>query len=171
MSRPHSSLLRERGLENEDLFIFMRLLLGLCVQLGSFACWHHFPRSDNNMLQTKHTRISSTYKRSKPTAQPACLQVLMHTLRTLQKVWSIPKRLNQLIHNNWVCPKKSGPFHWLGVALNLFKVLGILGTLWGHPRGNISISRGMGGLEKKRGFSDFGLHPHYYREFPRAKSG
>jgi hypothetical protein len=27
-------------------------------------------------------------------------------------------------YNNWVCPKKSAPFHWLGVHLNLFKVLG-----------------------------------------------
>ena len=42
-------------------------------------------------------------------------------------------------YNNWVCPKKSGPFHWLGVDLNLFKVLGLtwdpMGSLPGQAFG------------------------------------
>ena len=29
----------------------------------------------------------------------------------------------------------------------------------------------MGGQEKKRVFSDFGLHPLVHREFPKAESG
>ena len=29
----------------------------------------------------------------------------------------------------------------------------------------------MGGQEKKRGFSDFGLHPLVHREFPKEESG
>ena len=40
-----------------------------------------------------------------------------------------------------------------------------------HPWVGSSISRGMGGQEKKRGVSDFVLYPLVHREFPRAKSG
>ena len=44
-----------------------------------------------------------------------------------------------------VCPKKSGHFHWLGIDLNLFKVLGNTLDSTGHPQGNRLISRGIGG--------------------------
>ena len=56
-------------------------------------------------------------------------------------------------------------------SLTSSRFLGILGTPWDHPVGSSSISRGMGGLEKKRGFSDFVLYPLLHREFPRAESG
>ena len=48
---------------------------------------------------------------------------------------------------------------------------GIVGTSWDHPRGSSSISRSMGGQEKKSFFSDFVLYSLLYREFPRAESG
>ena len=45
-----------------------------------------------------------------------------------------------------------------------------LGPQWGHPQGNNSIFRGMGGQEKKRGFSYFVLHPVLHTAFPREES-
>ena len=64
-----------------------------------------------------------------------------------------------------VCPKKSGPFHWLGVDLNLFKAY--LGPHGVTPRAIDQF------LEpgKKRVFSKFGLHPLVHIEYPRAESG
>ena len=47
----------------------------------------------------------------------------------------------------------------------------ILGTPYDHPEGGSSISRNMGGQEKKRLFSDFVLYPLFHREFARAESG
>ena len=38
-------------------------------------------------------------------------------------------------YNKRVCPKKSGPFHWLGVDLNLYKVLGHTWDPLGSPPG------------------------------------
>ena len=38
-------------------------------------------------------------------------------------------------YNNWVYPKKCGPFYWLGVDLNLFKVLGHTWDPMGSPPG------------------------------------
>ena len=49
--------------------------------------------------------------------------------------------------------------------------MGILGTPWDHHQGNSLIFRGMGGQEKKRVFSDFGLNLLVHRKFPRAESG
>ena len=38
-------------------------------------------------------------------------------------------------YKNWVCPKKSGPFQWLGVDLNFFKDLGHTWDPFGSPPG------------------------------------
>ena len=69
-------------------------------------------------------------------------------------------------YNNWTCPKKSGPFHWLGVDLNLFKVLG---HTW-DPASNSSIFRSIKSQEKKWGFSYFVLPPLLHTVFPREES-
>jgi hypothetical protein len=66
-----------------------------------------------------------------------------------------------------VCPKKNWP-----ILLAGGRFLGILGSLWDHPRGCSSVSRGAHGRPgKKRWFSDFGLYPLVHREFPKAESG
>ena len=88
---------------------------------------------------------------------------------------SLPQSLKVQIHTLQIltgaCPKKIGPFHWLGVVLNHFMVPGHIWDHMGSSLGSSLISRGMGGQEKKRGFSDFVLYPLVHREFPKAESG
>ena len=64
-------------------------------------------------------------------------------------------------YNNWVYPKKSGSFHWLGVVLNLFKAyLGPRGITLGACS---LISRGMAWeARKKEGFFLILSCIHYY---------
>jgi hypothetical protein len=68
------------------------------------------------------------------------------------------------------CPKKSSPFHWLGVILNLLKVSGYTWNPRDHPGGYGSVSRGMGGKEKKRVFSDFVMNAVLHREISKEES-
>jgi hypothetical protein len=74
-------------------------------------------------------------------------------------------------YNKRVCPKKSGPFHWLGVDLNFSKILGHTWDPVGSPRGNSLISIGMGGPEKKRVFSDFAMNAVLHKEISKEESG
>jgi hypothetical protein len=71
-------------------------------------------------------------------------------------------------YNNWVSSKKSGPFHWLGVDLNLSKVLG---HTW-DPMGAIDQFLGSWEARKKRvGFLNLACIHKYIENFQELNLG
>ena len=56
-------------------------------------------------------------------------------------------------------------------SLTSSRFLGIRGTPWDHPVGRSSISRGMGGLEKRGGFLILSCIHYYIENFQELNLG